>query len=113
MRFRSGRCFGVLVAILLALASQTATAASAFRSTGEGSNDTPVVGLVTGANPTGHAVTWEKQQTTDASTIAEEAGHSGAHVILNGLTGSQAQPTMFNQQVTRRQSQLKVPRIRP
>ncbi|MFF1657771.1 OmpA family protein [Streptomyces sp. NPDC058255] len=91
---------GALLAALLALASQTATAASASRSTDEGSNDTPVIGLVTGTNPTGHAVEWEKQQTADASTIAEEAGHSGAHVILNGLTGGQAQTTMFNQQVT-------------
>lgn len=91
---------GALMALLLALTSHTAAAASASRRTDEGSNDTPVIGLVTGTNPTGHDAEFEKQQTMDASTIAEEAGHSGAHVILNGLTGSRAQTTMFNQQVT-------------
>ncbi|MFF4490507.1 OmpA family protein [Streptomyces sp. NPDC001544] len=90
---------GALMALLLALTSHTATAASTSRSADDGSNDTPVIGLVIGTNPTSHDAEWEKQQTADASTIAEEAGHSGAHVILNELTGSQAQTTMFNQQV--------------
>ncbi|MEU6071369.1 OmpA family protein [Streptomyces sp. NPDC047082] len=91
---------GTLLALLLALTGHAATAVSPPQSAGEGSDDTPVIGLVTGTNPTGHTAAWAKQQTTDASTIAEEAGRDGAHVVLNGLTSGQAQTTMFNQQVT-------------
>jgi outer membrane protein OmpA-like peptidoglycan-associated protein len=50
-----------------------------------------VIGLVTG--PASHA------NKADAQTIAEEAGRSGAHVVLNGITDGKAPMTAFNKQV--------------
>ncbi|WP_326813425.1 OmpA family protein [Streptomyces sp. NBC_01763] len=90
---------GALVALLLTLTSHAATA-SMHRGTTDDSNDTPVIGVVAGTSTTGHTVEWEKQQTADASTIAEEAGRGGADVILNGLTDGQTPTTIFSGQVT-------------
>jgi outer membrane protein OmpA-like peptidoglycan-associated protein len=80
---------GLLLAMLLTLTTHTATATPSAPA--ESGGDMPAIGLVTGT--AGHA------HKADAETIAEEAGRSGAHVILNAVTDGQAPVTVFDKQV--------------
>ncbi|MFF1306050.1 OmpA family protein [Streptomyces sp. NPDC058307] len=79
---------GVLLTMLLTLTSQPATAAASADASGD---ETSVIGLVTGT--ASHA------NTADAKMIAEDAGRSGAHVVLKNVTAGRAPATAFNKQV--------------
>ncbi|MGV9941163.1 OmpA family protein [Streptomyces sp. NPDC003401] len=85
---------GVLLAIFLALAGGITSAFAA------GGDDTPVIALATGINPTGPTQEQGAVGNSDAVKIADEAGRIGAHVLLTTSTADQTPTTAYNTKVT-------------